>query len=78
MDVGAARGGGGAGGLTTHYMEEAADAGYVILLYHGRIAAEGTPLQLKNTYAHDTLTLYGVGEADVRQLDLPYAPTKHN
>ena len=41
--------------LTTHYMEEAADAGYVVLLDHGRIAAEGTPLQLKNTYAHDTL-----------------------
>ena len=38
-------------------MEEAADAGYVVLLDHGRIAAEGTPLQLKNTYAHDTLTL---------------------
>ena len=60
--------------LTTHYMEEAADAGYVVLLDHGRIAAEGTPLQLKNTYAHDTLTLYGVGEADVRRLGLPYAP----
>ena len=59
--------------LTTHYMEEAADAGYVVLLDHGRIAAEGTPLQLKNTYAHDTLTLYGVGEADVRRLGLPYA-----
>ena len=59
-----------------HYMEEAADAGYVVLLDHGRIAAEGTPLQLKNTYAHDTLTLYGVGEADVRRLGLPYAPAE--
>lgn len=27
--------------LTTHYMEEAADAGYVVLLDHGRIAAGG-------------------------------------
>ena len=62
--------------LTTHYMEEAADAGYVVLLDHGRIAAEGTPLQLKNTYAHDPLTLYGVGEADVRRLGLPYAPAE--
>mgnify|MGYP000202043424 CR=1 FL=1 len=62
--------------LTTHYMEEAADAGYVVLLDHGRIAAEGTPLQLKNAYAHDTLTLYGVGEADVRRLGLPYAPAE--
>ena len=36
--------------LTTHYMEEAADAGYVVILDHGKIAAEGTPLMLKNTY----------------------------
>jgi|GEM_PF-2939970 len=35
-----------------------------------------TTLQLKNTYAHDTLTLYGVGEADVRRLGLPYAPAE--
>ena len=30
--------------LTTHYMEEAADADYVVILDSGRIAAEGTPL----------------------------------
>jgi len=49
--------------LTTHYMEEAADADYVVILDGGRIAAEGTPLQLKNTYAGDYITLYGVEEA---------------
>ena len=46
--------------LTTHYMEEAADADYVILLDSGRVVGEGTPLALKNTYAGDHITLYGV------------------
>ena len=58
--------------LTTHYMEEAADADYVVILDHGAIAAEGTPLQLKNTYTGDFVTLYGVDEADVRRLGAPY------
>ena len=53
--------------LTTHYMEEAADADFVVILDHGRIAAEGTPLQLKNTYTGDFITLYGVDEADVQK-----------
>ena len=48
--------------LTTHYMEEAADADYVVILDAGRIAAEGTPLELKNRYAGDYLTVYGVKE----------------
>ena len=34
--------------LTTHYMEEAANAGYVVILDKGSIAAEGTPFELKN------------------------------
>lgn len=46
--------------LTTHYMEEAADADYVVILDSGKIAAEGTPLQLKNTYSGDFISLYGV------------------
>lgn len=60
--------------LTTHYMEEAADADYVVILDHGRIAAEGTPLQLKNTYTGDFLTLYGVDEQAVKALGRPYEP----
>ena len=58
--------------LTTHYMEEAADADYVVILDSGRIAAEGTPLTLKNTYTGDFITLYGAAEALVRQLGAPY------
>lgn len=50
--------------LTTHYMEEAAEADYVVILDSGTIAAEGTPLQLKNAYAGDYITLYGVSEAE--------------
>ena len=58
--------------LTTHYMEEAADADYVVILDSGRIAAEGTPLSLKNIYTGDFITLYGVEEAQVKLLGAPY------
>lgn len=58
--------------LTTHYMEEAADADYVTILDKGRIIAEGTPLELKTQYATDILHLYGVEEKDVKKLKLPY------
>ena len=54
--------------LTTHYMEEAADADYVVILDSGKIAAEGTPLQLKNAYSGDFITLYGATEDQARQL----------
>ena len=49
--------------LTTHYMEEAAEADYVIILDSGSIVAKGTPLSLKNTYTGDFITLYGVEES---------------
>ena len=57
--------------LTTHYMEEAADADYVIILDSGKIATEGTPLQLKNAYTGDFITLYHADEAAVRGLGYP-------
>lgn len=59
--------------LTTHYMEEAADADQIVIIDSGRIVAEGTPNQLKNRYAYDSLTLYGVSEEQVKLLGLPYA-----
>ena len=58
--------------LTTHYMEEAADADYVVIIDHGRIAAEGTPLTLKNTYTGDFITLYGITEEQVKTLGASY------
>lgn len=58
--------------LTTHYMEEAADADYVIILNKGKIAAEGTPLQLKNAYTGDFITLYGAEEEEIKTLGSSY------
>lgn len=43
--------------LTTHYMEEAAEADYIIVIDDGQIAAKGTPAELKENYAHDKLSL---------------------
>ncbi len=58
--------------LTTHYMEEAADADHVVILDGGKIKADDTPLDLKNRYAFDAITLYHVGEAALKNLSLPY------
>lgn len=58
--------------LTTHYMEEAADADYVVILDSGMIAAEGTPLELKNTYTGDFITVYGAKESQIMQLGALY------
>ena len=62
--------------LTTHYMEEAASAGYVIILDKGKIAAEGTPYELKNRYVQDYISLYGVSEEEVRSLKKDYTPIR--
>ena len=58
--------------LTTHYMEEAADADYVVIIDSGKISAEGTPLELKNKYTGDFITLYGVSEDNINNLGLPF------
>ena len=62
--------------LTTHYMEEAADADYVVILDSGRIAAKGTPLELKNEYTGDFVTIYNADEADVKALGVEYEPIR--
>ncbi|RIX48719.1 ATP-binding cassette domain-containing protein [Paenibacillus nanensis] len=43
--------------LTTHYMEEAAQADYIIIMDHGKVLAGGTPYELKERYATDLLKL---------------------
>lgn len=58
--------------LTTHYMEEAADADYVIILDSGKIAASGTPLELKNTYTGDFITIYGAEDNEIEKLGVKY------
>ena len=62
--------------LTTHYMEEAAEADYVVIIDSGRIVAKGTPLQLKNTYTGDFITLYSVSEEAVKTLGVAYEPLR--
>ncbi len=44
--------------LTTHYMEEASDSDYVVILNKGEVAAEGSPIELKNKYSSDYITIY--------------------
>lgn len=43
--------------LTTHYMEEAAKADYVIVIDKGEIAAKGTPEELKEKYSTDSVMI---------------------
>ena len=43
--------------LTTHYMEEAAGADYVMVIDDGSIVAKGSPAELKEAYTSDKLTL---------------------
>lgn len=63
--------------LTTHYMEEAADADYVVILDSGKISAEGTPLELKNKYTGDFITLYESDEEKVKTLGRSYEKIKN-
>ncbi len=58
--------------LTTHYMEEAGDADYVVIIDGGKIVAEGTPLQLKNTYTGDFIHVYGIDDNTALQLGIPF------
>ena len=43
--------------LTTHYMEEAAKADYLIVIDNGEISAKGTPSQLRERYSNDALRI---------------------
>lgn len=58
--------------LTTHYMEEAAEADYVVIIDSGKTAAFGTPLELKNRYTGDYITVYGIDEERAKTLGAPY------
>lgn len=58
--------------LTTHYMEEAADADFIIIIEKGKIITEGTPLDLKNKYAKDIISIYNTDEESIKRLNLPY------
>ncbi len=63
--------------LTTHYMEEAAAADYVIVIDQGEISAKGTPAELKDQYSSDRLLLCSHApealEAALRELELSFS-----
>ncbi len=44
--------------LTTHYMEEASEADWVVIIDSGKIVASNTPNDLKNEYAYDFVKVY--------------------
>ncbi len=57
--------------LTTHYMEEAADADYVVILDSGRVIAKGSPVALKNEYTGDFVSFYDKTEEQLAVLGMP-------
>lgn len=58
--------------LTTHYMEEVSDANYIVILNKGEIVASGTPLELKNKYTGDFISIYSIKKEDIDKLGLKY------
>lgn len=58
--------------LTTHYMEEADDSDYIVILDKGHVIGEGSPLELKNKYAKDMVIIYNVKEEDIKKLKMTY------
>ena len=62
--------------LTTHYMEEAEKATYVVIMDKGNIIAEGTPVELKNSYSGDYVIIYHKNteefEAYIKSLNRKY------
>jgi ABC-type multidrug transport system ATPase subunit len=51
--------------LTTHYMEEAASADYVVVIDEGSVVAKGTPTELKNRYTTDTLRFIPIAKHEI-------------
>lgn len=54
--------------LTTHYMEEAASADYIMIIDDGEIVAKGTPYELRNTYSSDMLKIEPIDYAALDEL----------
>ena len=56
------------GFLTTHYMDEAENADYVVVIDNGIIAAKGTPFSLKEAYTSDRLKMKCIDQKRAVQL----------
>ncbi|MDR1565556.1 MAG: ABC transporter ATP-binding protein [Oscillospiraceae bacterium] len=65
--------------LTTHYMEETADADSVVIIHKGKKVTQGSPAELKAAYSHDKLRLTPVNaellEAWLKEHSLPFEKT---
>ena len=55
--------------LTTHYMEEAAEADFVVIIDSGKIVASDTPNNLKNQFAYDFIKIYGFNQKLLQSLE---------
>ena len=54
-------------------MEEAAEADYVVIIDDGKKYPQRVhPLELKNIYTGDYITIYDVDEKDIKALDVEY------
>lgn len=53
--------------LTTHYMEEAANSDYIIIIKNGEIAARGTPFSLKEQFSSDVLRMKSDDESKLTE-----------
>lgn len=62
--------------FSTHYMEEAEQADYIVMIKGGEIALEGTPNALRTQFAKDRLEIVfhdeKIGEALLQQLHVSY------
>ncbi|MDT8336643.1 MAG: ABC transporter ATP-binding protein [Candidatus Izemoplasmatales bacterium] len=62
--------------LTTHYMEEADKADYVVIIDNGEIVAKGTPSFLKDQFSNDVLKIKPINreklEVYIDKNKLPY------
>ncbi|MBR4504797.1 MAG: ABC transporter ATP-binding protein [Candidatus Methanomethylophilaceae archaeon] len=52
--------------LTTHYLEEAAGADDVVIMDHGRIAAHGTPAEIRERHSQDRMEIMASDPGAVR------------
>lgn len=62
--------------LTTHYMEETADADEVVIIHNGRKIAEGSPAELKEKFSSDKIKIVPKNEKDFENVIAKLSYTK--
>ncbi len=53
--------------LTTHYIEEAEDSDYILIMHQGKVITKGTPYDLKKNYAKASLKLEAKDKERLKQ-----------